>query len=125
MSNNTTKALAAQAPASKRRRGWGHTARVDKVNDRAIVTEHVDLLDAGDVVDLQALQGGLELLLVRALLVYILDLSAHGALATDAGTSPDLLQSLQTLSLSSHTVGSSGMYVSVVFCCMVRFPARG
>jgi hypothetical protein len=81
---------------------WIHTAWVGELKNAAILLEEVDLLDSGDVVNLQALQGGLQLLLVTCLLVDSLSLSAHGTLTTNTYASLDLLQSLQSLILGCH-----------------------
>jgi len=71
--------------------GAGRTLWCRKVDDITITFEHVDLLDGGDGLYVQLLEGGLELLVVRAAgLVDLLDLSSWSTLATTTGMSADM-----------------------------------
>ena len=64
---------------------WRLTLGVGEVDHGAVSLEQVDLLDGGDVVDAQALQGALEALIVGAhVLVDSLALAADGTLAAGA-----------------------------------------
>lgn len=66
-----------------------------KVNDVAITFEHVDLLDSLDGLDVELLEGLLELLVVGAgPLGRALHLAARGAFAADARRRTELLETL-------------------------------
>lgn len=59
------------------------TLRCREVDDVAVALEHVDLLNRLDGLDVELLQGALELLVVTAgALVDLLDLSARSTLAS-------------------------------------------
>jgi hypothetical protein len=63
-----------------------HTAGSTEVDDVAILLEHVDLLNSLDGLDIQLLEGGLELLVIGISgAVDLLDLAAGSALATIGG----------------------------------------
>jgi len=66
-----------------------------KVNDVAIALEHVDLLDSLDGLNVELLEGLLELLVVGAgPLGRTLHLAARGTLAADARRGTELLEAL-------------------------------
>ena len=69
--------------------GWSRlTAGSTEVDDVAVLLEHVDLLDTLDGLDVQLLQGGLQLLVVGVGgPVDLLDLAAGSALASVSGNS--------------------------------------
>lgn len=59
------------------------TTGVGEVDDVAVLLEHVDLLNALDGLDVQLLEGGLELLVIGAGVADdLLDLAAGGTLAS-------------------------------------------
>ena len=69
-------------------RRWplGLTTGSTEVDDVAVLLEHVDLLDTLDGLDIQLLQGGLQLLVVGVGgPVDLLDLAAGSALASVSG----------------------------------------
>lgn len=64
----------------------GLTAGSTEVDDVAVLLEHVDLLDTLDGLDVQLLQGGLQLLVIGVGgPVDLLDLAAGSALASVSG----------------------------------------
>lgn len=66
--------------------GTRHTAGSTEVDDVAVLLEHVDLLNSLDGLDVQLLEGGLELLVVGISgAVDLLDLAAGSALASIGG----------------------------------------
>lgn len=92
------------------------------MDDVAVALEHVDLLDLGDGLDVELLQGSLELLVVGSRPGRgALDLSPGGTLATDARHSAKLLQTLLDIghvcSCEDGGIGQLGATVGDVRVC--------